>query len=48
MAESTKIVKGSGSEKKTVGYEVPNKSGGKTIVKGGQGKDGYIGRTEKK
>jgi len=41
--KSKKIYKG----KKVVGYEVPNKSGGSIIVRGGKGKEGYFGRIPK-
>jgi len=47
MAESTKIEKGSGSSKTTEGYIVPRKGGGSVVVKGGKGKEGYIGHTKK-
>lgn len=48
MAKSQKIVKGSGSAAKTVGYIVKNKKGESVIFKGGKGKSGYIGRVKKK
>ena len=47
MAKSTKIMKGTGQSQKTTGYIVPTPNGGAIVVEGGEGKDGYLGRTER-
>ena len=42
MSKAKKIVKGTGKNKRTVGYKV-----GRGIFRGGLGKKGYFGREEK-